>query len=132
MADWFGETVYPDVKSDAVSSVEQLTRNYVQEIFNPNTPDPEAIPFFSYSAAVGKGTKKSLNPIFLFQNSQIFDKEGINDSFVSVESATWGEHLGTVELSHMNQINVQVSRENKPIYREFWIGVVRTLSEKDF
>lgn len=132
VADWLGEIIYPEEKSDAVGSVEQLTRKYVQEVFNPSTPDPDDVPIFSYSAAVGKNTGKSLNPVFLFQNTQIYEKEGINDSFVSVESAKWGEHLGTVKLSHLNQINVQVSRENRPVYRSFWTGVAQTLAERGF
>tara|TARA_R110002050_G_scaffold233390_1_gene369257 strand:- start:13499 stop:14347 length:849 start_codon:yes stop_codon:yes gene_type:complete len=129
VVNWFGNNVYPAEKSDALNSVEQLTRKYVQETFNPSTPTPN-IPIFSYSAAVGKGTDFSLNPVFLFQNGHIYDKEGLNDSFVSIESATWGEHLGTIALSHMNQINVQVSKENKPKYFDFWIGVAKMLREK--
>ncbi len=129
VVNWLGNNVYPAEKSDALNSVEQLTRKYAQETFNPSTPTPD-IPIFSYSAAVGKGTVRSLNPVFLFQNNQIYEKEGINDSFVSVESATWGEHLGTIPLSHVNQINIQVSKENKPIYFNFWIGVAKMLKEK--
>lgn len=132
VADWLGNNVYPKEKSDAVSSVEQLTREYVQQTFNHETPDPDDIPIFSYAAAVGKGTNYSLNPIFKFQNSQIFDQEGINDSFVSVESATWGEFLGTVNISHMHQINVQVSKDARPRYNDFWIGLVKKLGEMGF
>lgn len=131
LVNWFGDNVFPSEKSDALNSVEQLTQHYVQEVFNPSTPEPD-LPIFSYSAAVGKGTDYSLNPIFLFQNSQIYEKEGINDSFVSVESATWGEHLGTIPLSHVNQINIQVSKENKPKYFNFWLGVAKMLREKGF
>ena len=68
----------------------------------------------------------------MFQNTQIYGKEDINDSFVSVQSAQWGDHLGTVALSHMNQINVQVSKENKPKYKDFWISVLTMLSQKGF
>ncbi|MTI88152.1 MAG: alpha/beta hydrolase [Balneolaceae bacterium] len=132
VVDWFGNNVYPQEKSDAIGSVEQLTLNYVRTTFNPATPPPEHIPIFSYSAAVGKGTESSLNPIFKFQNTQIYEHEGINDSFVSVESATWGEHLGTVSLSHLNQINVQVNKENRPVYYNFWAGVVKKLAEMGF
>lgn len=130
VVDWFGNNVYPNEKSEALSSVEQLCRSYVQEQFNPNTPNLEGFPYFSYSAAVGKGTDFSINPVFMFQNTQIFAKENINDSFVSVESAKWGEHLGTVPLSHMHQINVQVSKEFKPIYKNFWVEVMKMLKEK--
>ncbi|MFY0683726.1 MAG: alpha/beta fold hydrolase [Balneola sp.] len=132
IVDWFGNSVYPREKSEVLSSVEQLCRNYIQEEFNPNTPDLEGFPYFSYSAAVGKGTDYSINPVFMFQNNQIFGKEDINDSFVSVKSAQWGEHISTIPLSHMNQINVQVSKENKPKYRDFWVGVVKMLRDKGF
>lgn len=129
IVDWFGNNVYPDEKSDTISSVEQLSLNYVREHFNPDTPDVETVPVYSYSAAVGRGTNYSLNPIFKFQNSQIFDKEGENDSFVSVKSAQWGTYLGCINLSHLNQINVQVGKEFKSKYYNFWTGVVRKLSE---
>jgi len=132
VVDWFGNSVYPNEKSQVLSSVEQLCRSFIEEKFNPNTPDLKGFPYFSYSAAVGKGTDFSINPVFMFQNMQIFGKEEINDSFVSVQSAQWGEHLGTVPLSHMNQINVQVSKENKPKYYDFWTGVVKELRDKGF
>lgn len=132
IVDWFGDSVYPNEKSQVLSSLEQLCREYIQGTFNVETPNRKGLPYFSYSAAVGKETNYSLNPVFLFQNTQIFGKEGTNDSFVSVESATWGEHMGTVALSHMNQINVQVNKENKRIYRDFWIGAVKKLGEMKF
>lgn len=129
VVDWFGNNVYPSEKSDTIGSVEQLTTSYIREHFNPDTPDPKDIPIYSYSAAVGRGTNYSLNPIFKFQNSQIFDKEGENDSFVSVKSAQWGNYLGCVNLSHLNQINVQVGKEFKKKYYDLWIGIVKKLSE---
>lgn len=132
LVDWFGNNVYPREKSEVLSSVEQLCQGYVQEEFNPDTPNLEGFPYFSYSASVGKGTNFPLNPVFLFQNTQIFGKEGVNDSFVSVNSAIWGEHLGTVTLSHTHQINVQVSKEARPRYNDFWIGTVKKLSEMGF
>ncbi len=132
VVDWFGDSVYPREKSEVLSSVEQLCRDYIQNKFNPSTPDLEGFPYFSYSAAVGKGTDYSLNPVFLFQNTQIYGKESTNDSFVSVKSAQWGEHLGTAPLSHMNQINVQVSKENKPRYYNFWTGIIKDLRDRGF
>lgn len=132
LVDWFGNNVYPKEKSHVLNSVEQLSRKHIQEVFNPNTPNLDGFPYFSFSAAVGKGTELSLNPVFLFQNAQIYSHEGLNDSFVSVESAEWGEHIETTPLSHMNQINVQVSKENKPRYNDLWIGVITMLSNKGF
>jgi triacylglycerol lipase len=127
IVDWFGNSVYPREKSDTKSSVEQLTRIYIQEYFNSNTPITNEVPI--YSAAVGRGTNCSLNPIFKFQDYQIFEKEGINDSFVSVESAQWGTYLGCINLSHVNQINVQLGKEFKAPYYDFLTGVVKKLSD---
>ncbi len=131
VVDWFADNVYVKERNNAIGSVEQLTRGYIQKTFNPSTPDPTDIPIFSYSAGVGKGTETPLNPIFLFQNNLIHEKEGVNDSFVSVDSAIWGEHLGTLQLSHLNQINVQIStRETKERYTTFWTGLVHHLMDQ--
>ena len=46
IVDWFADNVYVKERNDAFGSVEQLTRKYVQEHFNPNTPNPTAIPIF--------------------------------------------------------------------------------------
>jgi len=129
IVDWFGNNVYPSEKSDTIGSVEQLTLNYVRNQFNPKTSAPKGLPIYSYSAAVGRGTNYSLHPIFKFQNIQIYDKEGENDSFVSVKSAQWGTYLGCVNLSHLNQINVQVSREFKSKYLECWTGIIKKLAD---
>ncbi len=132
IVDWFGNSVYPLEKSEVLNSVEQLCRESVQGNFNLENPNLDGFPYFSYSAAVGKGTNYSLNPVFIFQNTQIYTQENINDSFVSVDSAKWGTHLGTVNLSHMNQINVQVGKEAKSRYYDFWIGSVKKLAEMGF
>ena len=132
LVDWFGNNVYPKERSHVLNSVEQLCRYYIEDEFNPNTPDLDGFPYFSYAAAVGKGTDFSLNPVFLFQNAQIYSQEDVNDSFVSVKSAIWGDHIDTVPLSHMNQINVQVSKENKPRYNKLWTGIIKMLRDKGF
>lgn len=132
MFDWFGENIFPKSKSDAVAAVEQLTREYVTKEFNPNNPDDENINYFSFSAAVGKGTKQPLNPIYRYQNQYIHSNEGKNDSFVSVKSAKWGKHLQTVPISHMEQLDIQVSKERKKYVNQFWLDLVENLRVNDF
>lgn len=128
--DWFGDNVFPKTKSDAMGSLEQLTSYYVKEVFNPDHPDVEDVDYYSYSAAVGKGTEYSINPVLKFQNSQIFEKEGQNDAFVSKESAKWGTHLETVPLSHLAQMHLQMNKDSKKIYEQFWMNVIKRLAEK--
>lgn len=130
MFDWFGDSMYPKTKSDALGSLEQLTCRYMQEQFNPKHPDVEGVSYYSYSAAVGKGTKHSINPVLKFQNLQIFDKEGENDAFVSIESAKWGEHLKTVPLSHLAQMHLQMNKETERIYEKFWLEALQVLAKK--
>lgn len=127
--DWFGNNVFPKTKSDALGSLEQLSCSYVKEVFNPGHPNVEDVAYYSYSAAVGKGTEYSINPVLKFQNSQIFEKEGGNDAFVSIESAKWGTHQETVPLSHLAQMHLQMNKESKKIYEQFWMNVIKRLAE---
>ncbi|MEX2362650.1 MAG: hypothetical protein WD597_03460, partial [Balneolaceae bacterium] len=128
--DWFGDNMYPKTKSDALGSLEQLTCAYVKEVFNSTVKNVDSVKYYSYSAAVGKGTKYSLNPVYKFQNYQIFDKEGINDAFVSAQSAKWGEHITTVPLSHITQMHIQVNKENQKLYEKFWLDLLKMLAGK--
>jgi triacylglycerol lipase len=132
LINWFGESIFPGHKSDSVAAVEQLTREYVTTEFNPATPDAELVAYFSFSAAVGKGTKEPLNPIYRLQNQLIFQNEGINDSFVTVESAKWGKHLKTLNISHLEQIEFQVNKERKPAVEKFWKDLVVNLQKHGF
>ncbi len=125
--DWFGESIYPSKKSDSAAAVQQLTKEYVTDEFNPNIPDAEDVKYFSYSAAVGKGTDEPLNPIYRLQNQLIFQHEGINDSFVTAESAKWGEHLGRLNNSHLEQIEIQVKEDRKPLVEKFWLDLAENL-----
>lgn len=129
---WLGNNVYPKSKSDAVGAVRQLTRDYVNGTFNPATEVPDGLACFSYSAAVGKGTGEPLNPIYRYQNHHIYREEGINDSFVSSESARFGEHIETVPLSHLEQIGLSLSRDRKRMFEEFWHRAARRLFEEGF
>ena len=125
--DWFGESIFPNAKSNAVAAVEQLTRDYLTEEFNPAVKDHESVTYYSFSAAVGRGTNHPLNPIYRYQNMHIYNQEGLNDSFVSVDSATWGEHIQTVPLSHMEQLDIQVSKDRRKYVEHFWLDLVENL-----
>jgi triacylglycerol lipase len=128
--DWIGDRVDPSTKSDALGSARQLTRYHVREVFNPaifNAPD---VPYYSYSSAVGKGTRHPIKVISRYQNNHIFEQEGLNDGMVSVESAKWGEHIKTVNLSHLEQMNLRIREDRKPPFKKFWLDVLKMLKEK--
>lgn len=128
--DWMGDRIYPQTKSDSVGSAAQLTREYITETFNPNVPDVADIPYYSYSSAVGKGTTEPIRVIARYQNKHIYNQEGPNDGMVSVESAKWGEHIKTSNLSHLEQMNMRVKDERQSLYHDFWLDVVKMLHKK--
>ncbi|MGM0545274.1 MAG: esterase/lipase family protein [Bacteroidota bacterium] len=128
--DWMGDRIYPYTKSDSVGSAAQLTREYVTEVFNPQTPNVNGIPYYSYTSAVGKGTSQPIRVIARYQNKHIFDLEGPNDGMVSVESAKWGEHIETSNLSHLEQMNLRVKNGRENLYNAFWISVAKMLEAK--
>lgn len=80
----------------------QLTRRYMQEEFNPETPDAEGVKYFSYGATFNPSLWSAFR-----QPQQIVQRlEGPNDGLVSVESAKWGTYKGTlVNVSHLDLIN---------------------------
>jgi triacylglycerol lipase len=125
---WLGTNLYPSMTSDVKAALEDLTRNHVVNTFNPAVPDMKGVEYFSWSAGVGKGTKESINSMLIPLNRYIFDKEGVNDGFVSSESAVWGNHLGQIGLSHTEQIHMNLTRAHKQRWHDFWINQARMLS----
>lgn len=128
--DWMGDHMYPHTKSDVLTSAAQLTRRHVLEVFNPKVPDVAGIPYYSYSSAVGKATSHPIKMFTRYQNNLIYDKEGPNDGMVSVESAKWGEHMGTGNLSHMEQINLGLKDERQDLFEAFWMDITKMLAQK--
>ncbi|MDX1672640.1 MAG: hypothetical protein R3211_09890 [Balneolaceae bacterium] len=128
--DWMGDLIYPETSSDAAGPVKQLTREYILENFNPEIRDVEGVTYYSFSAAAGKGTDHPIPTLQRYQNNYIYREEGLNDGFVSVESARWGGHVSTTHLSHLEQMHLQVGEDREKIYRAFWSDLARHLAEK--
>jgi triacylglycerol lipase len=73
-----------------------LTTTYLNEVFNPRTPDDRHVRYFSIAGRMG--ALNIWHPLWL--PKLVLDSadggEG-NDGLVSVDSARWGEFLGTLE-----------------------------------
>lgn len=96
----------------------QLTREYMNEEFNPRTQDDPDVRYFSYGAALKR--KPPLLSPFRGSYGVVLREEGPNDGLVSVESARWGTYKGTLEgVSHLDLIN-WTNRLRWTIRR--WIG----------
>ncbi|KKK26831.1 hypothetical protein ARAM_003394 [Aspergillus rambellii] len=83
----------------------QLTRKYMEQTFNPSTPDIDDVRYFSYGAAM----QPSFWSVFRLSHRLLEQIEGHNDGLVSVASSKWGGadgYKGTLMgVSHLDLIN---------------------------
>ncbi|KAI2792020.1 hypothetical protein POX_b02052 [Penicillium oxalicum] len=83
----------------------QLTRKFMSEEFNPNTPDIDDVRYFSYGASI----QPSFWSVFRLSHRILTEAEGPNDGLVSVASSLWGGETGykgtLVGVSHLDLIN---------------------------
>jgi triacylglycerol lipase len=128
LLNWVGNSMYPKIQSDVLSATSELTREHVEEIFNRKIINADGVAYYSYSAAAGKGTNDSIGRILVPFNNHIYQEEGINDGFVSEQSGHWGKHLGKTNLSHIEQIKVNLAANRIPVWQKFWTGVALKLS----
>ena len=106
--EWIGPerlpTIYGALRTMRVETgaFTQLTRRYMEEDFNPKTPDRKDVAYFSYGAT-------ATPPIWsAFRQSHriVEGEEGPNDGLVSVASSQWGTYKGTlVGVTHLDLIN---------------------------
>ncbi|CEL06771.1 Putative Triacylglycerol lipase [Aspergillus calidoustus] len=83
----------------------QLTREYMENTFNPNTPDVGDVRYFSYGAVM----QPRLWSVFRLSHRLLDQVEGYNDGLVSVASSKWGGEDGykgtLMGVSHLDLIN---------------------------
>lgn len=86
----------------------QLTRKYVEEDFNPNVLDNDAVRYFSYGASA----QPHIFSVFRISHDIMYEIEGPNDGLVSVASSRWGGEdgykgtlMGTTHLDLINWTN---------------------------
>ncbi|KAI9842544.1 MAG: hypothetical protein M1837_007057 [Sclerophora amabilis] len=98
----YGALKYLGIETGAFS---QLTRRYMQDVFNPETPDVDTVRYFSYGAVM----EPSIWSAFRQSHNIISKEEGPNDGLVSVASSKWGGEegfKGTLNgVNHLDLIN---------------------------
>ena len=132
LADWLGEAMLEDGHSNTRRALEELTPAYVADVFNPATPDHPDVQYWSFAGAAGKGTTIPVNPFMKVGNVLLYEREGLNDGLVSVESAKWGRFLGTFEADHAQQVGLNALSTATFDADAFYCDLARRLGDAGF
>jgi triacylglycerol lipase len=92
--------------------------------FNETVKDVPGVQYFSVSAS---RPWAKMPPFALHSHRIVGSAEGDNDGLVSVQSSTWGRHLGTWAADHWHTINRRFSLEfNRPTgdIAPFWVNLL--------
>ncbi len=131
-ANWMGAKALEDTDADAdlLQALTELSPAHLREAFNPSVPDHPAVRYWSYAAAAGKGTETPVNPFLKISNGLLYEREGLNDGLVSVESARWGVFLGTLGADHMQEVGLQGLGSRTFDANAFYRSVVQMLADE--
>ncbi len=114
----------------------EMTRPYMQNIFNKNCPDVTGLYYQSYTSKV-----KYVSNSLLLQVPWLICLyyEGDNDGLVSVQSAKWGKFRGVIEgawwaggVDHLNIVNQFFGVTPGFDAPEFYIDMISDLKDKGF
>ncbi len=125
---WLGETAYTDAPADALAAIAELTPDHLTGSFNADVPDHPAVTYRSYAGRAGKGTSIPINPLLLLYNGKLYEMEGINDGFVSIESAKWGDFQKVLDADHSCQVGVRRTPGSSFDSSQFFLSVARELN----
>lgn len=130
VADWVGTHILKDGSADIRTALTELTPEYMETTFNPEVPDHPDVAYWSYGCQAGKGTSVPIAPLFRYLNTYLYEREGLNDGIVSVESARWGQYQGTVGADHARQVGLNSGLTANFDADAFYTSIVQKLAEE--
>lgn len=129
---WMGKNSLEDAHSDFLTTIPELTPEFVCNRFNPDIEDHSEVKYYSYAARAGRGTSVPINPFLRIQNGKMYDREGENDGFVAVQSARWGKFLGIIDADHTQLVGLSFPGAGRFDSNAFYLSVVRRLAASGF
>ena len=124
-----------DTDPNSLENGLEVTRPYMQNVFNPNTPDSPQVYYQSWTSAI----KNWSNSVILGIPWLICRHyEGANDGLVSVESAKWGNFRGVVSspwwelggVDHLNIVGQFLGLTPGFSAPDFYVGIVEDLKSR--
>ncbi|HLT46955.1 MAG TPA: hypothetical protein VK002_06980 [Rubricoccaceae bacterium] len=110
---FFGRAAYADAPPHAREALAEMTPAAVAGVFEPAHPIAPLLAAgvycASYAGQAGRGTDVGIYPPLALANRILYRLGGLNDGYVTVESARWGRFLGTVDADHARQIGLRLT-----------------------
>ncbi|PSQ89626.1 MAG: lipase [Bacteroidetes bacterium QS_4_64_154] len=113
----------------------ELVRNWLTDAadwLGTHILDHPDVAYWSYGCQAGKGTDAPIAPIFRYSNQYLFEREGVNDGIVSVQSAHWGEYQGTVDADHSRQVGLSPGLASHFDSNAFYASIVKKLADDGY
>ena len=133
VVDFVYSFVFGDANPDSLQNGYDLTRDYMKNTFNPNTPNVSGVYYQSWAAKAKTSTPTlALEATWLIMLAY----EGANDGLVSVDSAKWGNFRGvedaawySVGCDHANIVDQLFGLTPGFDAPEFYVGIVSELKD---
>lgn len=112
--------------------LEQLTREHCRTVLADQAPNQPEVGYFSATTAIRAPVVRNSLPLFWLSHPLVQSHEGDNDGFISEQSATWGEHIGTYCGDHYAQIGHTFGGPRPLNHFELYADIVRRLRREAF
>lgn len=128
--------IFGDTNPNSLENGLEMTRPYMQNVFNPNTLNVSGVYYQSYTSTI----RYMSNSLILGVPWLIaLHYEGANDGLVSVTSAKWGNFRGVIEgawwsggVDHLNIVNQFFGVTPGFDAPQFYIDLVSDLKSRGF
>lgn len=128
--------VFGDTNPDSLTNGWNVTRPYMKNVFNPNTPN---VPGLYYQSWAAKARYASASGILQLTWLYALTQEGANDGLVSVESAKWGNFRGVQSgawwspgVDHLNLVNQLFGLTPGFDAKGFYVNMVADLKARGY
>jgi triacylglycerol lipase len=126
--------IFGDTNPNSLQNAYDLTRPYMINTFNPNTPNMSGIYYQSWAAKIKMMAVDARNWYFIATWPLLLAHEGANDGLVSITSAKWGSFRGTEDASwysagcdHLNIVGMPPGLTVGFDEEQFYIDLVNEL-----
>jgi len=111
------------------------------EEFNAVVPDSEHTAYYSWSGRTCGYTEwtcqanyngEIVAPMFWASYRLVSALGGPNDGLIPIESAQWGEHLGTLPADHLDEVGLLFGESESFDHLAFYLSEARRLADEGF